>query len=172
MKKIFFLILCAVTIICFGKISKAQFPEDNPLIGKKAPSIELKDISGKKFSLSSLKGKVVLLQFWASQCPPCIRDLPSLDKIYQTYKNKKFVVVAVSTDSDQEVVKKIVHEQKISLPVVVDSQREVMNQYGVFALPTSFLINKKGHIVEQYIGEKDWMSQKSTDTINKILEVK
>ena len=100
------------------------------------------------------------------------RDLPSLDKLQQTYKNDGFVVVVISTDPDSEVVDKLVKDQKIGLSVVLDTKREVKNNYSVFALPTSFLIDKKGTIVEQYIGEKDWISQESTDVIKKILKKK
>ena len=76
MKTIFFLILCSVASFVFGDVHSAELLGNNNFVGQKAPPVELKDISGKEFSLSTLKGKVVLLQFWASWCPPCIETSP------------------------------------------------------------------------------------------------
>jgi peroxiredoxin len=169
MKTMFFIILCSVAVFAITGFSNAELLGQGDLMGKKAPPIDLMNLSGDTFSLSPLRGKVILVQFWASWYPRYVNDLSSLEKLNQACKNKGLVVVAVSTDEKKEAVQKIVKENNLNFTVALDKNREVKSRYGVFALPTTFLINKKGNIVKQYIGEKDWMSQDSTDIIEKIL---
>ncbi|RLJ70528.1 peroxiredoxin [Hydrogenivirga caldilitoris] len=122
------------------------------LPGKEAPNFKLKTIEGKEVSLEDYRGKVVLVNFWATWCPPCREEMPLFERVYRTYRNKGFEVLAVSTDSSLDPVKKFVKEYKLSFTVLFDD-RNITSLYGIQGLPTSFLINREGKVVKVRLGE-------------------
>ncbi len=119
-------------------------------IGDQAPEIELKNVAGDLVRLSNLQGKVVLLDFWASWCLPCRKANPSLEKIYQKYKDKGFTIFGVSLDAKEAAWLGAIKKDKISYPQVMDPKNwnsKIVESYAVDKLPTSFLINKAGKII-------------------------
>jgi peroxiredoxin len=117
--------------------------------GNKAPSFVSKDLSGKDVSLDKLKGKVVLLDFWAVWCKPCIMELPNVKNVYQKFKNKNFIVIGISLDQDLEQLKKFIKSEKMEWPQLFDGkifQGEIPELYGVIGIPKTFLIDKNGII--------------------------
>jgi peroxiredoxin len=127
------------------------------LSGQKATDFTLKDINGKSVSLSSFKGKVVLLNFWATWCPPCRAEIPAMNKLNQLLKNKGLVILAVSTDRSVDDVKDFLSSVPVNFTVVTDEKLAVTrNLYKVFMVPTTFLIDKRGIIVKKYFGERNW----------------
>lgn len=119
-----------------------------------APDFTLPDVHDKKVSLSDFKGKVVLLDFWATWCGPCLQELPHLKKLHRKYEDKGFTVVGVSMDHDgEEVVKPFVKENEIPYPILLAGDDGVEG-YPVRALPTAFLIDRQGRIVKNFIGYK------------------
>ncbi|MCL4477046.1 MAG: TlpA family protein disulfide reductase [Nitrospirae bacterium] len=139
------------------------------LVGKKAPEFTLKDMNDKAVSLSSLKGNVVLISFWATWCPPCRDEMPSLNKLYREYRNRGLVVVAVSTDRSRSSVKDFLGKNPVGFPVLMDSDSKVARQFKVFSLPTTFLLDRNGAIVQKYLGEEEWDSAKIRDKITTLL---
>ena len=140
------------------------------LIDRQAPAFELKDIDGSTVSLSSYKGTVVLLNFWATWCPSCREEFPSLNKLSRQLKNKKFSVIAVSIDRSVSDVRDFMKKYPSGFTVVVDHSLSVSKTlYKVFVLPTSFLIDKKGVIVEKYYGEEDWAGPAMVRKIESLL---
>ncbi|MCL4378747.1 MAG: TlpA family protein disulfide reductase [Actinobacteria bacterium] len=123
---------------------------------EKAPNFTLTSINGtnkgKPVSISMYKGKVVLLNFWATWCPPCRFELPDLAKVYDKFKSKGLVIIGVTVSSTTSVAKKMIKEDKIKYPVVMDDG-SVANLYGgINAVPTTFLIDKNGNIVNRQVG--------------------
>lgn len=163
MRLLNFLIIPLVFIILgFPQLSSAE--------EKIAPDFVLKDINGKEVRLSDFRGKVVLLNFWATWCDVCINEMDSLNKAYQNMKEKGFVVVAISIDRSEKVVKEFARHKGLNFPVLMDPEKEVyFDKYAIFGLPTSFLIDKKGYIRERYIGEKDWLSNAFTERVIKLI---
>lgn len=134
-----------------------------------APDFSLLDVSGKPVSLSDFKGKVVLLNFWATWCNVCVEEMEGLNKLYRDMKDNGFLVIAVSIDQSRNDVAKFVSSRRLEFPVLLDPEKEVyFDKYAVFGLPTSFLIDKKGYIRDRYIGENDWGDKKF---IQKVLEL-
>ncbi|ACI18844.1 thiol:disulfide interchange protein [Dictyoglomus thermophilum H-6-12] len=125
-----------------------------PQVSENSPAVDftLPDIKGKKYTLSSFKGNVVLLNFWATWCPPCRYEVPMLDRIQKEYKNEKFKVVAVSLDSDVNSLKEYLKSVSISFLVLSDSKGSVGYIYNILAIPTSFLIDKKFIVRKIYLG--------------------
>ena len=136
MKNILFL---AVTMMIAG-YSFGQQPASNT----KAPEIVLKDTSGKDVKLSSLKGKVVLIDFWASWCGPCRRANKHLKKIYEKYKDQGFEILSISVDDSKNAWRKAINEDKTGWLHVID-EKNLATSWNIQFIPTTFLIDKKGN---------------------------
>ncbi|ACK42502.1 TlpA family protein disulfide reductase [Dictyoglomus turgidum] len=123
-------------------------------ISENSPALDftLPDIKGKQYSLSSFKGNVILLNFWATWCPPCRYEVPMLDKIQKEYKDKKFKIVAVSLDSDINALRDYLKNVNVSFLVLSDKKGSVGYAYNILAIPTSFLIDKKFVVRKIYLG--------------------
>ena len=138
------LILIVIVIVLTGVVY-AQ--------GKKASDFELKTSEGKTVQLSKLKGKVVLLNFWATWCGPCRAEIPDFLEVYKQYKEKGFEIVGVSLDEEGwSVVNPFVQQYKIKYPIVIGSGKLVKEYGGFEFIPTTFLIDKKGAIVHTFTG--------------------
>ncbi len=139
------------------------------LVGKKAPGFTLKDLDKREVSLASLKGKVVLINFWATWCPPCKAEMPSLNRLYSEYKNRGVVVLAISMDRKEQEVIEYVKRNTFSFKVLLDRKMNTTRDYGVFSLPTSFLIDRNGVIIKRYLGEERWNSPSVKNDLQKLL---
>lgn len=121
----------------------------------KAPDFELQSLDGKKVKLSDYKGKKILLNFWATWCPPCRIEMPHMEKFYEEFEKKDVVVLAVNltrTEKSVEDVPKFVGEYGLTFPVVLDEKGIVSNYYQVVAYPTSYFIDSQGIIRDKFQG--------------------
>ncbi|HET9318830.1 MAG TPA: TlpA disulfide reductase family protein [Bryobacteraceae bacterium] len=110
----------------------------------------LADLEGKQWTLKSLTGKVVLVNFWATWCPPCRKEMPDLEAIYQRFKERGLVILAIS-DEEASKVKPFIEEHKFSYPILLDPGRKVNEAFRVFGIPKSFLYDRNGGLVAQAI---------------------
>ena len=138
-------------------------------VNSKAPDFSLKDAHGRSLSLSSLRGKVVLINFWATWCPPCKAEMPSMNRLYNEIRNRGFEIVAISTDNSLSTVKDFLARNRIDFQVLFDETKSVTRQYHVFSMPTTFLIDRNGMIVEKFYGEEDWTDPAIRKKIEKLL---
>lgn len=121
---------------------------------RSAPSFSLKDLRGNPVSNESLKGKVVLLDFWATWCTPCLKSMPELEAIHRRYADRGFAVVGVSIDEGGPAkVKKFVAAKKITYPIAMDSKKNsAWESFRVKAVPAAYLLDREGRIVAQWTG--------------------
>ena len=119
-------------------------------------TLETLETTQASLTLSELKGKAVLLNFWATWCPPCRDEMPSMEALYQRYKDSGLEIVAVNVREDSARVQAFMASYRLSFPAVLDADGRVSTVYGVRALPTSFLINKEGKIVARLVGFSNW----------------
>jgi len=119
----------------------------------KAPDFKLKDQNGKEISLSSLKGKAVVINFWATWCPPCREEIPGFIKVYNRLKDKGVELVGISLDREGwEVVRPFLKKYEINYPVVV-GDRELTEAYGgIRGIPTTFFVDRNGNIEDKHVG--------------------
>ena len=123
-------------------------------VGSQAPDFSLKDINGKVVRLSDLRGKVVLLEFWATWCAPCKETIPALIALDKQYMGRDFALISIAMDEGSSAIKRLQEfssRQKITYPVLMDNQ-ETSQAYNVRGVPVSFLIDKKGIIVKTHVG--------------------
>ncbi|MBT5472628.1 MAG: TlpA family protein disulfide reductase [Nitrospina sp.] len=145
-------LIILVLLLVFGTTASAQVEE-----GVDAPNFTLKNLEGKEVSLSDFRGKHVLVNFWATWCGPCKIEMPSLEALYQRFKNKNFVMLAISNDMfGATIVKPFVKANKISFPVLLDQRLKASNAFGVVSLPATFMIDPKGKILGALYGAEDW----------------
>lgn len=139
------------------------------MVGREAPEFTLKDVNGKSVPLSAFRGKVVLLNFWATWCPPCKAEMPSFQKLFQAERNRGLEVVAISTDKSVKDVRDYLSKNRFDFTVLVDDNAKVRNLYRVFSMPTTYLIDRKGVIAEKFMGEYEWTSPEIRTKIEKLL---
>ena len=129
-----------------------QNSSSNSSVAQKAIDFTLTDLDGKKVSLKDFIGKNVYLNFWATWCPPCKSEMPEIEKVYQQYKDKDFVVLAVDLGEDKNIVKNFMQQNKYTFNILLDSNQNVATQYNINAIPVSYFINKDGNVVAKKIG--------------------
>lgn len=127
------------------------------LRAQKAPDFEAKDINGSDIKLADYAGKTVLIDFWASWCVPCRKEMPFLIELYNELKERNFVILAVNVDDDMQKVDKFFKEIKMTpaFPVIFDPESKLPAIYELEKFPTSFLVDKNGNIVETFAGFTD-----------------
>ncbi len=125
-------------------------------VGDHAPGFELSDDQGLGVSLADYEGKVVLLNFWATWCPPCIQEMPSLNRTYERFRENGLVVLGVSVDEDADEYSRFLQDAAVTFPTVRDPDRRVSTRYGTMKYPESYLISRRGRVLRKYIGPEDW----------------
>ena len=139
-------------LILYSVSATAQVKE-----GENAPNFTLKNLDGKEINLNQFRGKHVLINFWATWCGPCKIEMPSLEALYERFKDRNFVLLAISNDMfGANIVKPFVKAHNINFPVLLDQRLKVSNAFGVVSLPTTFMIDPQGKIIGALFGAEDW----------------
>jgi thiol-disulfide isomerase/thioredoxin len=136
----------------------------------RAPVFTVMDLDGNEVSLTDYRGKVVFLNFWATWCPPCKEELPSMDMLQRRYKDDGLLVVALNDYEKKKVVKKFLADTDFSFKVLYDPSGKVSEGYRASFLPTTFFINRDGDVVARAMGFRDWDSPEAHKVIEELLE--
>ncbi len=160
-----------VAIICFcilfgAGCDRGQHPRE---LGKIAPAFTIHD-GAQAVSLSQYRGQIVLINFWASWCPPCVDELPSLLALH--HRLPSLAILGVSIDSDPQAYRNFLAQYRIDFPTVRDPSQNTMHRYGTAQIPESYLIDRSGHIVRKYVSEQDWTSPEIVGTLAAMLKTK
>lgn len=127
--------------------------------GDLAPDFQLEDTEGNQVSLSALRGKIVMVNFWATWCPPCIEEMPSMERLNEVMAGDDFVMLAVNTEQNgRSLVPAFLQKTPYTFPILYDDKGVVQKLYGVFKFPESFIIRKDGTVAEKIIGPLEWSS--------------
>ena len=136
--------------------------------GGSAPQFSLVTDAGKRVSPTEFGGKVLVLNFWASWCQPCVQEIPSLSQFQRQFAEKGVVVVAVSVDKNDQKYKSFLKRIPVSFETVRDAEADVSTQYGTFVYPETYII-KDGKVVRKFIGEENWTDSEMTQYVKSLL---
>lgn len=150
------LLFCSLAFLGFGLLLPLLASPQLPVIRfvrdpDPAPDFQLKDLTGKDLSLASARGKVILLNFWATWCGPCRAEIPSLIELQNRYK-ERLQIIGLADDDDQDTVKQVIDSEGINFPVAMLTDQVRFAYGGISALPTVFVINTEGRIVQKHVG--------------------
>jgi len=139
--------------------------------GAQAPGFTLPVHGGGNVSLESLRGKIVFVNFWATWCPPCLKEAPSLQKLYDQLKGEGFEILAVSIDDagSSAAIDGFRRDYSITFPIPLDPDRRVYDTYQVFGVPETFLVDERGRVIEQFVGPQDWADPRYSRAIRRAL---
>jgi thiol-disulfide isomerase/thioredoxin len=143
-----------LALCCRLSAPAAAAPKPTPQI--KAINFTLPGLDGKPRALSDYKGKVVFLNFWASWCPPCRAEMPSMQKLSRSWDKKKFVMLAVNLRETKEAVGSFARQNGYTFPVLLDETGRIASQYQVSGIPTTIIIDGKGNILSRTTGSREW----------------
>jgi len=138
--------------------------------GSTAPDFALPRLSGEALRLSSLRGRVVLVNFWATWCKPCEEEMPAMERLYRALEPEGLELLAVSVDDTREVVEAFQEERGLSFPILLDPERRVSRLYQTFRYPETLLVDRDGVVVERYVGPRDWDDPLYAERLRRLLD--
>jgi peroxiredoxin len=155
-----FVAVTVLVIILSLKLNDSSFKFSNQVAIKDnlpAPDFTFPGLDGKKVSLSDYKGKVVLVNIWATWCSPCVEEMPSMEKLYRKFKGENFEILAVSIDEPGlKAVAPFMKKSNLTFPALIDSEGAIKAVYGITGIPESFIIDQQGILLKKIVGPVDW----------------
>jgi len=127
-----------------------------PARPKQASDFSVSLLGGQTLELKGQRGKPMLINFWATWCAPCREEMPAMERLYVKHRERGFVLLAVSVDTDAALVKPFLEKYRLTFPVALDARMDLANTYGVRALPASFLIDRHGYLTALALGPRAW----------------
>jgi len=137
-----------------------------------APDFSLEDLDGKMVNLRDHRGQVILLNFWATWCPNCRQERPSLNALYNQYRSQDFILFRIDSKESRETVLKFLEKEPLQVPILLDKKGKVERLFGVWAHPTTYLIDRQGIVRYRSVGAVDWTTQEVKEIIEQVLKEK
>ena len=162
-------------VLRFQKMGNPQqeinFNQLKPKEGYLAPKFTLRNLRGNLEGLDDHAGKVIVVNFWATWCAPCVKEMPSFETLYRRFRSQGLTVLAVSLDKDRSAkVQEFVDKYKLSFPVLLDTEGVAEKLYPSFTIPFTYVIDKQGRVVARIDGAKDWESPETFKAIEYLLK--
>lgn len=165
-------------VVGVGGLGGAAAPDILPVakrnvvkLGEPAPNFQLRDLNGHPVALSDLRGKVVLLNFWATWCGPCRVEMPAMEQLYQTFSREDFEILAVSTDAQGvAVTRPFQQENHLTFPILHDADYRVGLTYGARSLPMTFMVDRQGVVRHQIFGARDWGASEAHQLVQMLMK--
>jgi peroxiredoxin len=163
-------VVAVVVAVAFGYVQLAQNKGYALKKGGAAPAFSLPALDGQAVDLASFGGKVVVLNFWATWCPPCVAEMPSLQRLERALSPEGLAVVTVSTDEDEAALRRFVKEHGLTLPVLRDpGGRVAAREYRTTGYPETFVLDRTGVLLQHTVGPAEWDSPQSIDYFRGLL---
>jgi peroxiredoxin len=172
-KQILFLVVLvtAVALAVAGYVARdRKAPKKIIASGDLAPDFRLPSTDGRSIGLADLRGKVVMVHFWATWCPPCVEELPTLAKFYEELKGGDFEMLAVSVDEGgSAAVNAFLRKNGLNLPVLLDPGGSVSGLYGTYKFPETYIVDRKGEVRYKVIGPRDWRDPEALRVMRELI---
>lgn len=160
------IVAAAVVAAVYAALWLSKPPPDPIRPGQAAPGFELPRLDGAApISLAQLRGRVVLVNFWATWCKPCEQEMPAMQRLYESLAGTDFELLAVSVDQSADDVKAFRDRLALSFPILLDPAKRVSSEYQSYRYPESYLIDRDGRILSRYVGPRDWDTAAYRDRI-------
>jgi cytochrome c biogenesis protein CcmG/thiol:disulfide interchange protein DsbE len=160
------LMVAAAILYLFAAPSYRQ--GEPSLAGRRAKDFALQ-YEGRPARLADLRGKVIVLDFWASWCPPCLEEVQSMNRLHQDIAAKGGIVLGVSIDEDEEAYKKFLQDNHVVFPTFRDPTKKIEDSYGTVMIPETYLIDRQGRLARKIVGAQDWQSPQVMASIDVLL---
>jgi len=134
------------------------------------PGFSLPDLQGKQVDIRDHRGQVILLNFWATWCPNCRQEGPSLQKLYHQYQSRGLIFYRISSKEKPEAVKPFLEKESLNVPVLIDRTGQTERLFGVWVHPTTYLINRQGLVCYRTMGVFDWTTLQATSILDQLLK--
>lgn len=160
-------------VLLYALIFGGNFGGPSGLSGERVAAVNftLRNMKGRQVSLSDYLGKVVFLNIWATWCAPCRREMPEIQSLYRKMNPEEFVVLTISVDEGgREDVADFFRRRQLDVPTLLDPKAKISREYGVTGYPETFLIDKKGRLVERFIGPRRWLKPRFMTFYRQLIE--
>lgn len=161
------LAILVLGLLCVTGVRAAGF-ETRPKLP--APALQAKDLAGATKTLADYRGRVVVLNFWASWCPPCLREMPSLERLRLKMTQRPLAIVALDSAETQQEVEAYLSRMRLGFPVLLDEDGANTRRWKVFALPTTFLLDAEGRIRHVLTGPTEWDEGEALERVEALLD--
>lgn len=138
-------------------------------VGDSAPRFQVTTDKGAKIGRSDFAGKILIVNFWATWCPPCVDEMPSLQAMASQLSPKGVVVLGVSVDRNEAIYKRFVQQQRLQFETARDPEANISAEFGTFKYPETYVINREGKVLQKHIGPRDWMDPEILKSIESLL---
>jgi peroxiredoxin len=161
-----------ILAFAFGVVWLQSSKYEPLTVGMAAPDFSLPDMNGQTRRLSDYRGKVVLLNFWATWCKPCKEEMPSMETLWDNFKSEDFVMLAISMDrvTTKKDIPPFVESMRLTFPILTDSWGQTDKKYKLMGVPETYIIDRNGMLREKVIGPRDWTLPDSVTTIVQLLQ--
>jgi peroxiredoxin len=144
-------------VIVYGFLTRQAVDETAPRLGQPLDDFTLPDLHGQLVQLAALRGKVVFVNVWATWCPPCVEEMPTIQQLYERLHGRGLEVLAVSLDAlGMQVVGPFIQQYRLTFPTLLDTKSVVQRLYHTTGVPESFVVDKRGMLVDKVVGPRDW----------------
>jgi thiol-disulfide isomerase/thioredoxin len=153
------------------EIKKAFSGAQIPVLRRRTPAADFtaSRLDGTPVRLSGLKGKVVFLNFWATWCPPCQEEMPSIEALYRRFQGKDLEFLAVDIQEDKDEVAAFMKEYGLSFPAALDSTGRISAEYGIRGIPATFIIDREGGVIAVVVGSRDWNTPETAAALETLI---
>lgn len=159
----------ALLLAVFVYVIFDSFRERLVVVGDTAPDFSIMADNGRTVTTTNFGGKLLVLNFWATWCPPCIEELPSLNEFHRRFSNSGVVVLGISIDKDEKAYRDFLARARVSFLTARDSENKINVEYGTYKVPETYIIDSSGKVLRKIISNTDWMSERMIRDVESLL---
>lgn len=161
--------LAGILLVSLAYVLAISLKDPIVHVGDKSPSFSIVTENGKALSPQDFGGKLLVLNFWATWCPPCVKEMPSLNEFHRALKDSGVVVLAVSVDKNEAAYKQFIQRFGLEFEIARDQNADISASFGTAQYPETYVINSKGQVLEKFVGEENWADPKLIERIKSLI---